>query len=360
MISDENHQGNVEGKHHERHGANSNICRNTTQGGVISPMLANVALTCLDELTLEYAIGKGSNPIVRYADDFIITVKSEEKALAIKSHIKEYLKDATNLTLSDDKTRITEISEGFDFLGFNTRKYKDKLLIKPSKANVEKFKLNVKKVIKITDDPIELIHKLNPIIRGWGNYYRHVVSKDTFDYLGKILWQNTSKWCRKRHPRGNGHWIKQYYKMDRGNRWRFSYEGAIMDNIYSIPIRRFIKVRSDKRVYDASDKEYWDTREYVNAKNSIYGSIETKTLFYKQRGKCGYCVHPITDTQVRDNTIYKHHMKPRSENGDWKLGNLRLLHADCHTSLHSMYSRKEMADLMDKGIDYLRLMKPAK
>ena len=117
----------------------------------------------------------------------------------------------------------------------------------------------------------------------------------------------------------------------------------------SIPINRFIKVRIGKRVYDKNTKEYWLKREYMNAKNSIYGSNTLKALFGRQKGECEYCKQPITETDVKESAIHKHHMKPRSEGGNWKLSNLRLLHADCHTSLYN-----------DKGIDYLRLMKPAK
>ena len=110
--------------------------KGTPQGGVISPILANVALTCIDEEVRDRYELRGMNPIVRYADDFVITAKSESEAENIKSHIGEYLKSEVGLTLSDEKTHITEISEGFDFLGFNFKKYGNKLMIKPSRKNV--------------------------------------------------------------------------------------------------------------------------------------------------------------------------------------------------------------------------------
>jgi RNA-directed DNA polymerase len=106
-------------------------------------------------------------------------------------------------------------------------------------------------------------------------------------------------------------------------------------------------------------RAYWDKREYINARNSINGSSILTKLFRMQKGRCEYCSQSITDTQVRETTIHKHHLKPRSEGGDWKSGNLRLLHTECHRTLHGTYSRKEMASLISKGIDYLRLMKPA-
>ena len=125
----------------------------------------------------------------------------------------------------------------------------------------------------------------------------------------------------------------------------------------SIPIKRFVKVRQDMRVFDENARGYWENREYRNAKDSIYGSAILTQLFRRQKGKCSYCKQPITDKQVRDTAIEKHHLKPRSEGGNWKLGNLRLLHAECHHSIHTMYSRKEMADFINKGIDYLSFMR---
>ena len=108
----------------------------TPQGGVISPMLANVALTTLDMEVMKVFGKRDMNPIVRYADDFVIVAQSESHANKIKSHIKEHLKTKVGLQLSDKKTHITEISKGFNFLGFNIRKYDNKLLIKPSRENV--------------------------------------------------------------------------------------------------------------------------------------------------------------------------------------------------------------------------------
>ena len=209
-------------------------------------------------------------------------------------------------------------------------------------------------------DAKTLISNLNPIITGWGNYYHHVVSKHTFAIIRHYVWTWTTIWCANKHPKyAKDRWIKKYYKMEKQDRWTFydKESNHCIAEMDSIPIKRFIKVRSDKRVYDVNAKEYWDKREYTNAIDSIYGSPTLTKLFRRQQGKCEYCEQPFTDTQVKETTIHKHHMKLKSEGGDWKPNNLRLLHADCHTSLHSMYSRKDMADLIDKGIDYLRLMK---
>ena len=146
------------------------------------------------------------------------------------------------------------------------------------------------------------------------------------------------------------------------NRWTLTDKmtGAKLNQMQNISVQRFIKVRRDMRVYDVNAIEYWKKREYLNAKDAIIGSNNLMTLFQRQKGRCDYCKQPITNQQVKETAIHQHHLKPRSEGGDWRLHNLRLLHADCHQSLHGLLSRKKMADLIDKGINYLRLLKPVK
>jgi RNA-directed DNA polymerase len=338
----------------------------TPQGGVISPMLANVALTCLDEEVYNKfgsrRTNRRTNPIIRYADDFIIVARSKREATAIKSYIKDFLKPKVGVELSDEKTHITNISDGFDFLGFNFRKYHDTLLIKPQREKVQEFKWKLKHTIRIfSDKPAHvLISKLNPIINGWGNYYRHVAAKRTFVKLCRAVWINTRQWVIGKHPRQRRRAFERYY-TDMGNRrWIFHDEESkvALAQIDKIPIKRFIKVHRDRRVYNMRDKEYWKIREYTNAKNSIYGSPVMTRLFRRQHGKCDYCGNLMTDEHIKSTEIHRHHMKPRSEGGDDRLGNLRLLHLDCHNSLHVSIPRKDMARYMDNRIDYLRILKP--
>ena len=151
----------------------------TPQGGIISLMLANIALTCLDNKMIHFDVNKRRmHLIVRYADDFIIIAKSKEEAMKIKQDVKEFLMKEVSLELSDKKTHITEISKGFDFLGFNFKQYKDTLLIKPSKNNLQLLMKKMARIIRQSKSSREIIAKLNPVIRGWCNYYRHVVSKE--------------------------------------------------------------------------------------------------------------------------------------------------------------------------------------
>ena len=342
----------------------------TPQGGIISPLLSNVALTYLDEVVRDrYTFGKKkTNPIVRYADDFVIITENEAQAQEIKSYIGEELKNRIGVELSDDKTRITNISDGFDFLGFNIRKYKnrdiEKLLIMPSKKNV-------KKVIQKLQDTFDwvlqngrsidtLIRLHNPIIRGWANYYRHFVSKRTFSYIMDRYWDMTSRFLMKKYPNQlKSNWTKLFYTMVDKDRWNLHDRntGATIIKMSKIPIIRYTKVRGDIRVYDSEATEYWEKRELSKARDSILGSVPLERLFKRQKGKCLYCNELFNQEDIQESATHKHHLKPISEGGNWKLGNLRLLHSECHTSLHSLFSRKEMAKYVDSGIDYVNLLK---
>ncbi len=167
----------------------------TPQGGIISPTLANIALDGL-EATVKKAVPRRNKVnVIRYADDFIITgVSKELLETKIKPAVEAFLKER-GLSLSQEKTRITRIEDGFDFLGQNLRKYRGKLLIKPAKENVKSFKRKIGETIRKSGSMKvgDLIRKLNPKIRGWANYHRHVVSGEIFSevdtYIYHCLWR---------------------------------------------------------------------------------------------------------------------------------------------------------------------------
>jgi RNA-directed DNA polymerase len=166
----------------------------TPQGGLISPILANMALDGIEKLLLTIYPKKGRKHckvnFVRYCDDFVVTADSEDTVKEIKDLLKTFLKER-GLELSDDKTLITSINEGFDFLGWNFRKYNGKLLIKPSKKSIKRFTETISQTInggKAWSQEV-LIAKLNPIIRGWANYHNSVVSSDIFQTLDHRIWE---------------------------------------------------------------------------------------------------------------------------------------------------------------------------
>lgn len=199
----------------------------TPQGGIISPILANMTLDGIEKLLFAKYPKRGKNSkkvnFIRYADDFIVTANSEETAKEIQDVIVAFLKER-GLELSDDKTLITNINEGFDFLGWNFRKYKGKLLTKPSKKSIKRFTETISQTItegRAWSQEV-LIAKLNPIIRGWSNYHNSVVSSDTFQKLDHIIWELLWKWAKRRHPDKSKDWIvNKYWKRSTSRRWNF-------------------------------------------------------------------------------------------------------------------------------------------
>ena len=252
----------------------------TPQGGIISPALANCALDGLERLLQEkYPAGKrlkslgGEKPcvnLVRYADDFVITSKSKELlAGEIKPLVEQFLQER-GLELSPTKTVITHVEHGFDFLGQNVRRYPNgKLLIKPSKKNVGTFLKGIRRIIKDAHgvSAADLIDQLNPKIRGWANYHRHVVSKRTFERVDYTLFSSLWRWARRRHPNKSPRWFKPKYFDRRGNR-DWSFFGETCDDegrptkvwLYyakSTPIKRHVKVKGEANPYDPTYETYF-------------------------------------------------------------------------------------------------------
>ena len=243
----------------------------TPQGGIISPTLLNLTLRGL-EATIAAATKKSDKiNVVVYADDFIVSgVSKEVLENKVKPAIVEFLKER-GLTLSEEKTVITGIEQGFDFLGHNIRKYDGKLLIKPSKKNVKTFlhKIRESFITHKTSKTEDLISHLNPKIRGWANYFRHVVSKDVYSYVDHHIFWATWKWARRRHPGRGKRWIWKKYFPDP------SHSGHLMATAKgprgpltvtlakasTTKIHRHIKIRADANPYDQKYGEYFKQRD---------------------------------------------------------------------------------------------------
>ncbi len=244
----------------------------TPQGGIISPILANMALDGINDMLVEkYRTKNGkvnhglSNRhkvnFVRYADDFIVTANTEEIANEIKGLIKDFLKDR-GLELSDEKTLITHIDNGFDFLGWNFRKYDGKLLVKPSKKSIDKFTEKISDVIKKGKawKQEELINVLNPIITGWANYHQSTVSSEIFHKLDSRIWGMLWHWAKRRHPEKSKHWIADKYWHSFGNKnWVFSDGTKQLKFLSDIKIVRHIKLKLDMNPH--LDKNYFISRK---------------------------------------------------------------------------------------------------
>ena len=230
----------------------------TPQGGVCSPLLANIGLHGLEIYI------KSTNPklgVVRYADDFIVTAKDKGSLEIAQIQIQQWLSER-GLELSTEKTLITSLEDGFDFLGFNHRLYKGKLLIKPSKKKVLDFCKRIgNEISKMNGNEQEVIIKrLNPILRGFTNYYKGVVSKETFSYISNRVWQYLWRWARRRHPNKNTKWVrKRYFKTINNVKWTFACttrnrrgkdDLLFIYPIASTPIERHIKVKGEASLDD--------------------------------------------------------------------------------------------------------------
>ena len=216
--------------------------------------------------------------MVRYADDFIVTSDTPEVLITkVKPAIEAFLQER-GLQLSEEKTKITHINDGFDFLGFNVRKYSNgKLLIKPAKKSIKSLLDKVREIIKssLSSKTEDLIRQLNPILRGWANYFRHHVSKDTFNYIDQRLFWILGHWMRRRHTRKSWKWrFRRYFRTLGMNHWRFFSRVRASDGsltfihlilVAATPIIRHIKIRSCANPYDPFYTEYFLKRKtYLN------------------------------------------------------------------------------------------------
>jgi RNA-directed DNA polymerase len=324
----------------------------TPQGGVISPVLANLALDGLEQrLREKYPIaGKGCAEgrkarinLIRYADDFVITGKSKELLEhEIKPRVAEFLRER-GLELSEEKTRITHIEEGFDFLGQNVRKYNGKTLIKPSKKNVKTFLANIREVIKANKQATAygLIVLLNPKIRGWANYHRHVVSKETFVRVDAALFRALWQWARRRHPNKSQRWVKEKYFGTLGGRnWRFFGEGKDGQGnpvknwiclASTTPIIRHAKIKGDCNPYDPEWEIYLEGRLGVQMETNLHGRRLLSYLWLEQGGRCPVCHQPVTKVTG----WHAHHIVYKTLGGDDGAENRVLVHPNCHRQVHA-------------------------
>jgi len=244
----------------------------TPQGGIISPILANHTLNGLDKLLKDtykrkYK-GTGAKQqlivpkvnLVRYADDLIITEPTQEQAEHVKETVSKFMAER-GLQLSEEKTLITNIADGFDFLGWNFRKYKGKLLIKPSKKSQQNVMEKINKVIDLckarTQD--ELIGRLNSIIRGWCGYHQGTVASYIFSRLNHKIFKALWRWACRRHPKKGLRWIKaRYWKVEGRRKWVFK-DNLTLHQTYDFKIVRHTHLKLDKNPY--IDRDYFQFRK---------------------------------------------------------------------------------------------------
>lgn len=320
----------------------------TPQGGVISPVLANFALDGLERRLREKYPSRTRRSkraqvnLVRYADDFIVTGSSKELLDGeVRPLVESFLRER-GLELSEEKTGVTHIEDGFDFLGQNVRKYDGKLLIKPSRKNVRTFLDKVRKVVKANRSATAytVIAKLNPIIRGWANYHRHVVSSEVFSRVDAAIFRALWQWARKRHRKKGCRWVKRkYFGTHRSSNWRFFVEQRNEDGSTTIHwlrrasstrIKRHLKVKAEANPYDPVWEVYFEEREAAQMADQPLGQRKLWWLWSEQDGLCPACGERLT----RKAGWRLHYLVPRVLGGPDRSYNWVLVHPGCHKDVH--------------------------
>jgi RNA-directed DNA polymerase len=341
----------------------------TPQGGIISPAIANCALDGLERLLKEEFPTKkplsslgGKFPcvnLIRYADDFVITGRSKELLEGeIKPLVEQFLQKR-GLELSASKTVITHVEKGFDFLGQNVRKYPNgKLLIKPSKKNVKTFLGGIRRTIKaaLGMSAADLIDWLNPKIRGWANYHRHVVSKRIFARIDHAIFTSLWQWARRRHQNKTPRWLEQkYFEQHGGKNWAFFGESRDDEGTphrvrlllaSNTPIQRHVKVQGEANPYDPTYETYFEQREGDHMAGTFRGTRTLRFLWKLQRGSC-----PVCNTKITRITGWRiHYCVPRVLGGSTSVENRVLLHPECHDRVHRQHLSVSKPRLPERGV----------
>jgi RNA-directed DNA polymerase len=276
--------------------------RGSPQGGVISPVLMNVALHGMEQaagvryLTTGANAGTarpGSPVVIRYADDMLALCHSREQAEQVKARLAAWLAPR-GLVFNEDKTRIVHLDDGVDFLGFNARRYRGKLLIKPSKAAVKRIRARLTAEMKsLRGHNVQMVLiRLNPIIRGWSAYYRHAVSARVFNELDHHVWKLVYKWAKFTHPHKSKHWIISRYfgrfNFDRRDRWVFGDRdsGAYLLKFAWTKITRHTLVKGWASPDDPALTGYWAARRRRGRPPLDRARLR---LLQRQRGRCPLC-----------------------------------------------------------------------
>jgi RNA-directed DNA polymerase len=315
-------------------------------GGVVSPLLANIALHGLESaLGVRYRNRGGINgprAVVRYADDFVVFCESKEDTEAARQDVKDWLA-TRGLRLSEAKTRIVHLTEGFDFLGFNIRHYRApktaksgyKLLTKPSKASVQKLKARLKQEWMALKGHgiIAVLKRLNPILRGWANYFRIGVSKKAFKSIDHWMFKRCVRYVKSTHPTKSWKWWRSKYwgKLNRqsNDQWVFGDRstGRYLLKLSWTPIRRHVLVKGASSPDDPTLKEYWIRRQ----ERKVHDLPSRLTsLARSQKGLCIHCGTSLYNGEE----LHTHHHRPKSEGGTSARKNLRLVHLFCHQQTH--------------------------
>jgi RNA-directed DNA polymerase len=333
----------------------------TPQGSPISPLLANIALDGLEKLLFSYKTKSEPKVIksgkckgktrrstrntygfIRYADDFLVTDQNPEDLEKIIPVIEKWLSQR-GLTLNKEKTRITNVDEGVNFLGFHVRKFKNKCLVQPQKSKVLAFLQELRDWLKKNAQATQevVIRYLNPRIRGFGNYYRNVCSKRVFSYIDHKIWDMLWKWALRRHNKRRLKWVKKkYFRSIEGRDWIFSVKtqdrrGKLtllrLESMSKIEIIRHVKVKDKASPDDPNLKKYWDDRATKYGKSIWAKGSRNYRIAQNQNWMCPSCGEHLFNGE----NVETHHVTSVAEGGKDIIDNLLHLHKNCHQQIHN-------------------------
>jgi RNA-directed DNA polymerase len=315
------------------------------QGGVISPLLLNVALHGMEQaLGMSYTpqgVLRGPYALVRYADDLAVLCPTQEKAIEAQERLSQWL-SVRGLRLSDEKTHIRHLRDGFNFLGFNIRHYPmpyssrsgSKLLIKPSPAAITDVKRKLTGLWRkhVGSPTVALINEMNPVIRGWSNYFRVGVSKEVFNDLDSFMYTRAQRYMKRRHPRKSGWWRTEKYwgqTPGRKDRWVFQ-DKARKGTLRKFAWTKIVRHRLVPTTYSPDDptlQDYWRQRRATPQVTDV----RRRQLILRQKGFCPVCHQHLENGEG----LHVHHVIPQKSGGKDDLANLWLVHHTCHRQIHS-------------------------
>jgi len=287
------------------------------------------------------ACRKGSNrgiAVIRYADDLVRTAPTREVVETYARPRGEKFLEERGLARSEAKTRIVHIKEGGNFLGFHLRKFgkQGKVLTVPQKEKVLKHLRAIRSYLDAhKQTPAgHVMKKLNPVIRGWANYYRHCAAKHVFQKARHAQWQMLWIWAKRRHPNKSSQWVKaRYFRSD--GYWTFWEGKAELVKPDTTPITRFTKVIGRSSPYDPALCQYWTERKKQQVARETYEK-QRLILHQKQGYRCALCRVPF----IAGESIETDHIIPTSHGGTDDINNKRLVHPWCHRQRHQKDGRQ--------------------
>lgn len=318
----------------------------TPQGGLASPTLLNIALNGMEEAvgvqrTRAGRLKPDSPALVRYADDCVVIARTKNACHKAKKKLVEWLTQR-GLELSMEKTQIVHLKKGFNFLGFNVKRYQSRsqkgkavCLMQPSHEAIQVYRKSMKSAWKkVLSSPLsKVIATLNPKIRGWSQYFRIGTASAAFSKMDDWMWRRETRFLYRRHPHKNWRWKrKQYWGKAplRGDRWVFMDKttGKYLWKMSWTPIWRHAQVRGRASPDDPRLRAYWVKRQ---TRKRLTLSTVLQTLWRRQKGTCLVCQTPLDN----ETSIDKHHIKPKKLGGDDRMDNLCLVHTMCHIQIHA-------------------------